>query len=197
MAWARDGAVRTATFVLAVTLLAACQHSGRWPAGDRTFETPEAALNHTRASYDSMIASIEPLPAPLAPSVIAVTPSKQLADRILRKANPRLSERVLDFLVEGSVLNWSLPSRQIEKRGIFESVQTVTSDMIDDVEMGPEDYVFWFEVRSRRSWFYRIRPPGGDNFTEISNNDQVTRNPDADVKLFLSALESFVRATAR
>ncbi|MCG8693743.1 MAG: hypothetical protein MI806_21265 [Minwuiales bacterium] len=197
MAWAQDRAIGTVIAALAVTLLAACQQSSAWRAGDRTFATTEAALAYTRDVTDSRIATIEPLSAPLAPSLVAITPTREHAKRVLLEASPSLSGETLDYLVEAAIINWSLPPRQIERRGIFETVRFVSSDNVREVDVEARAYRFWMEVPHKNAWSYHIGKPGSGQLTEIVNSKQLTRDAGADIRTFLSAIESFVHATAQ
>ena len=171
----------------AVLALAAC--GVRYTVDGRSFATADEALAYIQSTMDEvdeLIAKIEPLPSPTGGPVVIVLPTRDHGKRLARLEFPNREEEWIKFLAGGLFLFWPFEARMIERRNIFEEVRIVWAETPEGVDVPPNGYLIWRELRSLTTKFWHIVAAGELQTTEIKL--EVTELPD-----FLGEIEDFVK----
>ncbi len=154
---------------LAVLALAAC--GVRYTVDGRSFATADEALAYiqstTMVEVDEFIAKIEPLPSPTGGPVVIVLPTRDHGKRLARLEFPNREEEWIKFLSGAQFLAWPYEARMIERRNIFEEVRIVWAETPEGVDVPPNGYLIWRELRSLTTKFWHIVAAGERQTTEI------------------------------
>ncbi len=176
---------------LAVLALTACGIT--YMGGGRSFATADEAMAAGRSLTDELVANVEPLPSPIGGPVVIVLPTRDHAERVARLEFPNIEEELIKFLADGSVLDWRVDARLIERRNIFEEVRIVLAETPEGVDVPPNGYLIWIEGRSFRTRFRHIVAAGKRQTTEIKAETGGARDNIEKMRRLFDAIEEFVK----
>lgn len=172
--------------------LAAC--GPQYKIGDKTFTDRSAALAELDRRIDERVASVEPLPTPLADAlVIIVPPTRRLAE-VIRAENPRVEEEGVSYVAESyEKIDESLP-KLIEKRRIFRTVSVVHADTPAGVAIPARGYLIWHEIRTATIEHYHIQAAGESQTSELNLEATESQNG---MEVLFAAIERYVASHSR
>ncbi len=168
-----------------------CASETYW-VGSAGFPTKEKALAFQSNHYDKDLRGIQPLEAPIAESVLVITPTREIAEKLARSDVPNASAELLSFMIEFGVTGRDFWARAIKARNLFRTVTLKHADNLDGVEIPAKGYLLWLEIPNTTNSYWHVAAKGEGGTSELVIPDRSGASSLEQVEVFLGTLQEYV-----
>lgn len=169
-------------------------------AGDKRFDQPKEALDHTQNLLNQATTKITPLKTPLGDLIVIILPTREQGERLIRADQSRLDEVQIDYLSDVADMQWQWQAMLIERRRIFEKTHIIRAEKLDNDLVPSDAYLIWYEQLTQTKNHIHLLAPGETQTSKLETLAPVGK-PDVSsldqklnvsARIFLDAIEKFV-----